>query len=110
MIFKSLYPSLPPYPEANVYELFFNNPEQNALPDYTLFVDAENGRKFRRSEFKQRVHDAMTALGAPVSNGGLGLSKEKGDIIGIYSSNSIVSQFSGSLSLGFGSSHMSRYS
>ncbi|KAK7682379.1 hypothetical protein QCA50_014584 [Cerrena zonata] len=89
MVFKSLYPPLPQYPEANVYELFFNNPDQNALPDYTLYVDAESGRKFQRSEFKQRVHDAMTTFGAPVSNGGLGLSKEKGDIIGIYSSNCI---------------------
>lgn len=91
MIHTSLYPPLPKYPEANVYELFFNNPDQNALPDYTLYVDAETGRNFRRSEFKQRVHDTMTAFGAPVSNGGLGLSKENGDIIGIYSSNCIVS-------------------
>lgn len=91
MLFKSLYPPTPPVPDKNVYELFFNDPEQNALPDYTLYVDAESGRQIRRSEFNERVRDAATALGAPLSAGGLGLSGEKGDIVGILSSNCIVS-------------------
>ncbi|CAL1713286.1 unnamed protein product [Somion occarium] len=89
MLFKSLYPPTPPVPDKNVYELFFNDPEQNALPDYTLYVDAESGRQIRRSEFNERVRDAATALGAPLSAGGLGLSGEKGDIVGILSSNCI---------------------
>ncbi|KAG1838190.1 hypothetical protein DFJ58DRAFT_615695, partial [Suillus subalutaceus] len=80
MYHKSLFPDLPKVPESNVHHLLFNRPDQREWPGYT----GERG-SFR--EFVERVRDGATALGADVSQRGLGLRPESGDLVGILSEN-----------------------
>ncbi|THG94995.1 hypothetical protein EW026_g6575 [Hermanssonia centrifuga] len=65
----------------------FNTPEVQNLADYTLYIDAVTGRKRSWYDFRDTVYDGATALGAPVSQGGLGLNGDDGDIVGIFSHN-----------------------
>lgn len=90
MYLTSPYPSIPVPPEENVHELIFNSPTAN-VPDYVAQIDVVSGRKRTRKEVQERVRDAATALGTPASQGGLGLSGEAGDIVGICSGNCMVS-------------------
>jgi len=87
MYLKSLYPEVPPTPDTNVHELLFNLSPAASDPDYTFLIDGPTGRKLSRDEFKERVYDGMIGLGAPISEGGLGISGESGDIVGIVSVN-----------------------
>ncbi|KAG2362836.1 hypothetical protein BDR07DRAFT_1405854 [Suillus spraguei] len=89
MYYKSMFPDLPAVPEANVHHLFFNRPDQQAWPDYTLYVNATTGERWSFRQFVERVRDGATALGADVEQGGLGISLEKGEIVGILSENSL---------------------
>ncbi|EIW85344.1 acetyl-CoA synthetase-like protein [Coniophora puteana RWD-64-598 SS2] len=86
-IIKSLYPPLPPVPEQNVHHVLLSRPDQAQWPDFTFQVDAYTGLKRSFSEFKGRVIDGATALASPVSQGGLGLSPENGDLVGLLSEN-----------------------
>ena len=88
---KSFFPHPPPIPNANFHQYAFNTQEERNIKDYTLHIDAITGRKRSFYEFRDRVRVGATALGAPVEHGGLGLSAEAGDIVGIYSFNSLVS-------------------
>jgi len=91
MYLKSLYPDIPPTPEMNVHNLFFQRPEQAQWKDYTLHINAKTGKRRTFGEFLNRMRLAMTALGAPVAGGGLGLgTQEDGEMIGIMSQNSMV--------------------
>lgn len=90
MYLKSPYPDPPALPEVNSHYLFFKRPDQAQWPDYTLHIDATTGERRKYREFVKRVEDLATALGAPVSQGGLGLSAEDGEIIGIVSENCMV--------------------
>ncbi|KAI0086557.1 amp dependent CoA ligase [Irpex rosettiformis] len=87
--FTSKYPLPPPVPDANIHELMFNTPTLTGepVPDHDLHIDIITGRKRTFYEFKELIRDGATALGAPVSQGGLGLSGQKGDIVAIYSHN-----------------------
>jgi acyl-CoA synthetase (AMP-forming)/AMP-acid ligase II len=87
MYHKSLFPDLPKVPESNVHHLIFNRPDQREWPDYTLFVNIATGQRRSFREFVERVRDGATALGADVSQGGLGLRPENGDTVGILSEN-----------------------
>ncbi|KAG1854468.1 hypothetical protein DFJ58DRAFT_683981 [Suillus subalutaceus] len=87
MYHKSLFPDLPKVPESNVHHLLFNRPDQREWPDYTLFVNVATGQRRSFREFVERVRDGATALGADVSQGGLGLRPENGDLVGILSEN-----------------------
>ncbi|KAG1882793.1 hypothetical protein F4604DRAFT_1678286 [Suillus subluteus] len=87
MYHKSLFPDLPKVPESNVHHLLFNRPDQREWPDYTLFVNIATGQRRSFREFVERVRDGATALGADVSQGGLGLRPETGDFVGILSEN-----------------------
>ncbi|KAG2123812.1 hypothetical protein DEU56DRAFT_983721 [Suillus clintonianus] len=87
MYHKSLFPDLPKVPESNVHHLLFNRPDQREWPDYTLFVNVATGQRRSFREFIERVRDGATALGADVTQGGLGLRPENGDVIGILSEN-----------------------
>jgi hypothetical protein len=93
MYLRSRYPDVEPYPEANMYHYLRNRPnsDQQAWPDYTLHVDGITGYKRTYRQFLHRVRDGMTALASPASQGGLGLSASKGDMIGIFSDNCMVS-------------------
>ncbi|KAG6883329.1 hypothetical protein C0993_006807 [Termitomyces sp. T159_Od127] len=85
---RSMFPDVPAMPEMNAHDIFFNRPDQAQWPDHTLHIDAKTGKKRTFREFKERVRLGATALGAPVSAGGLGLRAEDGEIIGIMSHNS----------------------
>lgn len=90
MYHKSLFPDLPNVPESNVHHLLLNRPDQQEWPDYTLFVDAATGQRRSFRKFVERVRDGATALGADVTQGGLGLRPENGEIVGILSENCLV--------------------
>jgi hypothetical protein len=78
-------------PEMNVHHLFFHRPEQAEWKDYTLQIDGETGKRRTFREFVDRLQLGMTALGAPASDGGLGLGTQKdGEMVGIVSPNSMV--------------------
>lgn len=87
----------PPAPslDQNIHEIVFNKPGQSAWPDYTLHIDAHTGRRRTYYQFVDRVFDGMTALGSSLEEGGLGLKGgglESGEMVGIISENSLVSQ------------------
>ena len=90
MYLKSPYPPVPPIPDENIHHYMFNTAASQGISDYTLHIDAISGRRRSWQEFRERVYDGATALGAPISQGGLGLSGENGDIVGIYSHNCMV--------------------
>ncbi|KAG2141977.1 hypothetical protein DEU56DRAFT_754928 [Suillus clintonianus] len=89
MYHKSLFPDLPvpKVPESNVHHLLCKRPDQREWPDYTLFVNVAPGQRHWFGEFIERVHDGATALGADVTDGGLGLHPENGDLVGMLSEN-----------------------
>jgi hypothetical protein len=89
MYLKSLYRDVPAFPPTNIYDYcLLRRPESE--PDYTFQIDATDGRKRSWKEFKARVAHAMTALGAPEGQGGLGLRPENGEIVGVLSPNALV--------------------
>ncbi|KAG1735173.1 hypothetical protein EDB19DRAFT_1910741 [Suillus lakei] len=83
MYHKSLFPDLPKFPESNVHHLIFNRPDQQEWPDYTLFVNVATGQRHSFGEFLEHVCDGATALGADMTQGGLGLRPENGELVGI---------------------------
>ncbi len=91
MHLKSPYPPVPAVPDSNIHHCLFNPlPGQPTAPDYTLHVDATSGYKRSWFEFRELVLDGATALASSVSIGGLGLSSEAGDMVGIFSHNCLV--------------------
>jgi acyl-CoA synthetase (AMP-forming)/AMP-acid ligase II len=87
MYYKSLFPDLPKVPESNIHHFLFDRPDQQDWSDYTLFVNAATGQRRSFREFVERVRDGATALGADVTQGGLGLHPENGELVGILSEN-----------------------
>lgn len=87
---KSPYPQIPPIPDRNVHETLMQPPNGVHPAEFTLHVDAVTGKKRTYTEFKRAVELGSTALGAPVADGGLGLSAEAGHMIGLYSPNCMV--------------------
>jgi hypothetical protein len=90
MYLKSLYPDLPDIPPKNFHRLLFHRQDMKAWDDYTVLIDAVTGRKRSYREFYERVMDGATALGSPISEQGLGLSGEDGEIVGILGENCMV--------------------
>jgi hypothetical protein len=90
MYLKSLFPDVPPTPQMNVHHLFFNRPDQAEWKDFTLQIDGETGKRRTFRQFVDRLKLGMTALGAPVAEGGLGLGTQNGEMVGIISPNSLV--------------------
>ena len=90
MIFTSLYPPPPPLTDQNHhYGLSgFKTPGRD---DYVLHIDGLTGHRRTRKEFDERVLLGLTALTAPNSRGGLGLSNGAGDVVGLLSYNCMVS-------------------
>jgi hypothetical protein len=91
MHIKSLYPEVPSSPDTNAHIALLRRSDQAEWPEFAFHVDAQTGKTRTFRDFVQRVQYAATALGAPVSQGGLGLSPENGDIVGIMSFNCMVS-------------------
>ena len=90
MYVASMFPPVPPLEDQNVHHAIFGA-DQRKRPDYTLYINADTGRKHTYYEFLERVYDGATFLGTPVSEGGLGISAENGEVIGILSDNCMVS-------------------
>lgn len=90
MIINSLYPDVPPLPPVNIHDVCFNRPDVRDIADYTMYIDGRTGQKTSYLEFKQRIGLVMTALNAPVAEGGLRLLPEDGHIVGILSPNCVV--------------------
>ena len=90
MPLKSLYPDIPQLPVGNAHDIILRRPDQAGWPNFTLHVDASTGRMQTYHGFLERVYDGATALGTDVSQGGLGLRAEDGEIIGILSENCMV--------------------
>ncbi|KAJ7893273.1 hypothetical protein B0H13DRAFT_2339757 [Mycena leptocephala] len=88
-IIKSPYPPLPPLPEVNVYDILFGRPDQLVWPDYTIHVEEKTGRKRTYKELVESVGWGATALGAKVSDGGLGLTGDGDEMIGLLGNNSL---------------------
>ncbi|KAJ6553184.1 hypothetical protein B0H19DRAFT_1155868 [Mycena capillaripes] len=86
---QSLFPPLPPLPDANVYNFMFGRADQVDASDYTIHIEEKTGRKRTYTELAKRVGLGATALGAPVSDGGLGLNGDGGEIIGVLGDNSL---------------------
>ncbi|KAF8581025.1 acetyl-CoA synthetase-like protein [Ramaria rubella] len=87
MYLRSLYPPVPSIPSTNYHNVLFNPQGAEEVPDFVLYIDAVTGQKCTRSEFKERMYDAATSLGAPEAVGGLGLTSK--DMVGILSDNCI---------------------
>jgi acyl-CoA synthetase (AMP-forming)/AMP-acid ligase II len=93
MHIKSTYPEVPPLQDTNAHLALLRRPGQVDWPDFTFLIDARTGKTRTFREFEERVKYAATALGTPVIQGGLGLSAENGDVIGIMSDNCMVSKY-----------------
>lgn len=98
MYLKSMYPNLPAYEDQNVHNFFFNRPDQKDWSNHTLYVDSVTEKNTRFREFRERVNDGATALGAPSVQNGLGLKAENEEMVGILGENSMVGSFDWSLS------------
>lgn len=91
MYVKSPYPEVPPIPETNLHNVCFHRPDQAEWPaDHTMHIDGITGRKRSYREFLARINDAAAALGAPLSDGGLGLTEGNEEIVAIMSDNIMV--------------------
>lgn len=93
MHIKSTHLEVPSLSDANAYYALLRRPDQAEWPNFTFHIDANTGKTRRFREYAERVQYAAMVLGAPVSQGGLGLSAENGDIIGIMSYNCMVSHY-----------------
>lgn len=90
-IINTLFPKFEINLDCNLHKHVFQRPDQENWPDYTLYIDGATGKKRSFFQFKDRVFDAATALGTPQAQGGLGLSGDDGEIVGILSENCLVS-------------------
>ncbi|KAF7367639.1 hypothetical protein MSAN_00827500 [Mycena sanguinolenta] len=89
MYIKSSFPPLPPLPEVNILHVMFGRPDQAQWPDYTIQIEEKTGRKRTYKEMQNRMELGATALGAKVSDGGLGLGGDDGEMIGLLGDNSL---------------------
>jgi hypothetical protein len=95
MLVTSKYPKIPSVPDTNVHNLYFSPPPgASDIPDYQLYIETATERKVTVHEFRDLVRDIATALGAPLFEHGLNVSGSTGDVVGIFSHNSIVSSHS----------------
>ncbi|PFH48612.1 hypothetical protein AMATHDRAFT_49386 [Amanita thiersii Skay4041] len=90
MYLKSMFPDMPPMPPGNAHNLCLRRPEQESWPNFTVHIDPKTGNSMSFRGLLQRIEYAATALGTSVDKGGLGLSAENNDIIGIMGENSLV--------------------
>ena len=56
-----------------------------------VHIDVQTGEKIMYSDFVERIQDMATGIGAPVSQGGLGIEAEDKEMVGIMGENSSVS-------------------
>ena len=90
MIYTSPFPDCPPYPDTNCEHILFGRDDQKEWPDYTIYVDANTGRRTTFRQFHGRVLAGATALTADIAQGGLGILPNHGEMVAIISENSTV--------------------
>nr|GAT56645.1 predicted protein [Mycena chlorophos] len=86
MLHKSPFPPLPPIPDMNAFQMMYGRADQ-ADWDHTLFVEDKTGKKRMFKDASKHIELGRTALGAPVSLGGLQLGTD--EIVAILANNSI---------------------
>ncbi|TFY71710.1 hypothetical protein EVG20_g1296 [Dentipellis fragilis] len=86
---KSLYPPISEPPVFNFYEWLTGFDAVNNPPDFTLFIDGLTGEKRGKREFFDRAAHCATAFAAPSDDGGLEITKRPGEMVGIFSENSL---------------------
>ena len=91
MYLKSPYPDVPPLPNVNAHYFFFKRPVHADWPNFTAHINAETGEKVMYYDFFERIRDLATGIGAPASQGGLGIVAEGKERVGIMGENSSVS-------------------
>lgn len=89
MLVESPYPDVPLHPVRNIHDRCFNRPDA-PVEDYTVFVDGITGRTWLNSALKERMARARTTIAAPVGDGGLGISPDDGEVVGILGTNNVV--------------------
>jgi hypothetical protein len=88
---KSLFRSLPSStPTINYYDWLLGRPELKKWPDFAFHIDGVTGERRHVHAVLERFEQAATALSASPSDGGLGLTAGKGEMVGILSENSLV--------------------
>lgn len=90
-IIKSLYPAVSDSAPTNIFDVCFNREEALAYEDYTMFINGHTGHRTSYYEVKDMIFSLASTLGASPTEGGLGLSREKGHMVGILGRNSLVS-------------------
>lgn len=88
---SSLYPGVHELPSTNLFNICFNHPDAEAYKDYTMFIDGLSGRTTQYYELKHLIESTTSALAASTTEGGLGLHRQTGHMVGILSQNSVVS-------------------
>ncbi|KAJ7094701.1 hypothetical protein B0H15DRAFT_775750 [Mycena belliarum] len=91
---KSSFPPLPPLPEVNAHHILFGRPDQARWaqadwPDFTFQIEERTGRKRTFKEMVKSIGLGATALGGKVADGGLGLSGDADEMIGLLGDNSL---------------------
>lgn len=89
-IYKSLYPPVPLLPTPNHYDFLLHRPDQEAWPDYTVYINGLTGERMRFSAFKTRVDAAAVAIVAQANRGGLAILPGADERIGVLCENCIV--------------------
>lgn len=89
-VYKSLYPPVPSLPTPNYSDFLLHRPDQDAWPDYTVYINGLTGECVRFSMFKARVDAAAIALAAQVNRGGLGILPGANERVGVLCENCIV--------------------
>ncbi|KZV73185.1 acetyl-CoA synthetase-like protein, partial [Peniophora sp. CONT] len=88
-IYKSLYPPVPSLPTPNHYDFLLHRPDQDAWPDYTVYINGLTGDRMRFSAFKARVDAAAVAIIARANRGGLSILPGADERIGVLCENCI---------------------
>ncbi|KAJ6531618.1 hypothetical protein DFH09DRAFT_933664 [Mycena vulgaris] len=91
MYIKSPFPPLRTLPEVNIHHnaLLLTTGMQAEWPDFIIQIDDKTGRKRTFKEMQKRLGLGATALGAKVADGGLGLSGDADEMIGLLGFNSL---------------------
>lgn len=92
MIHRSSYPPVTvELPHTNAHNLLFPPDVVNSEPNFVMHIDGLSGEERTRKQVLERFYDGATALTTPESAGGLGISRDSGEIVAIQSHNSLVS-------------------
>ena len=90
MIYKCKWGEVPPIPDVNAHNVVLHGPLSTNVPDYRVYVDAESGKEWARSQILDRITRLATALVADPNEGGLGLKPGREEVIGVFTKSRVV--------------------